>query len=120
MTIECEFSAAPEGPATAADVLDRVNALVPVLHSRAVVTEAMRKIHPDNLRDLINAGVFRLPIPADVGGYQADEYTLAEVLTQIARGCPSSSWICAIMLASNVFPASLADEAAVEQRWHPW
>jgi 3-hydroxy-9,10-secoandrosta-1,3,5(10)-triene-9,17-dione monooxygenase len=102
------------GPATAADVVDRVNSLVPVLHSRAVATEKMRRIHPDNLRDLTHAGVFRLPVPADVGGYQADEDTLAEVLAQIARGCPSSGWICAVMLASNVIPAMLADEAADE------
>jgi 3-hydroxy-9,10-secoandrosta-1,3,5(10)-triene-9,17-dione monooxygenase len=112
MTAENDASIAR--PATAAEVVERVNALVPVLHSRAIATEKMRRIHPDNLRDLIEAGVFRLPVPADVGGYQADEQTLAEVLAQVARGCPSSSWICAVMLASNVLPALLADEAADE------
>jgi alkylation response protein AidB-like acyl-CoA dehydrogenase len=101
-------------PRTGNEVLDRVNALVPVLHSRAAMTERLRRIHPDNLRDLTEAGVFRLTIPGDVGGYQADEHTVAEVLAQIARGCPSSSWICTIILAANVVPALLVDEAADE------
>jgi 3-hydroxy-9,10-secoandrosta-1,3,5(10)-triene-9,17-dione monooxygenase len=106
--------ASPDKPRTAEEVLDRVNTLVPVLHSRAAATEKLRRIHPDNLRDLTEAGVFRLSMPADVGGYQADEATLAQVLAQIARGCPSSSWICAIMIAANVIPALLGDEAADE------
>ena len=104
----------PEKPGTAQEVVERVNTLVPVLHARAAATEKLRRIHPDNLRDLTEAGVFRLAMPADVGGYQADEDTVAEVLGQIARGCPSSSWICTIMIAVNVLPALLVDEAGEE------
>jgi len=106
--------ASPDKPQMAEEVLERVNTLVPVLHSRAATTEKLRRIHPDNLRDLTEAGVFRLAMPANVGGYQADEDTIAEVLAQIARGCPSSSWICTIMIAVSVIPALLVDEAAEE------
>ena len=55
-------------------------------------------MHPDTLRDLTEAGVFRLAMPTDVGGYQADEDIVAEVLAQISRGarppagCARSSW----------------------------
>src|SRR6201991_2388364 len=99
---------------SAEEVLSRVNALVPVLRARAPETEQLRRMHPDNLRDLTEAGVFRLAMPTDVGGYQADEDTVAEVLAQISRGCPSTGWMCTIMLASNVIPALLADEAGDE------
>jgi alkylation response protein AidB-like acyl-CoA dehydrogenase len=71
-------------------------------------------MHPYNLRDLTDAGVFRLAMPTDVGGYQASDDTVAEVLAQISRGCPSTGWMCTIMLVSNVIPALLADEAADE------
>ncbi len=71
-------------------------------------------MHPDNLRDLTEAGVFRLAMPTDVGGYQAGDDIVAEVLAQISRGCPSTGWMCTIMLVSNVIPALLADEAADE------
>jgi alkylation response protein AidB-like acyl-CoA dehydrogenase len=71
-------------------------------------------MHPDNLRELTEAGVFRLAMPTDVGGYQASEDTVAEVLAQISRGCPSTGWMCTIMVISNVIPALLTDEAADE------
>jgi len=105
----------PSGAAgTAEAVLADVNSLVDRLRARAPETERLRRMHPDNLRDLTEAGVFRLAMPTDVGGYQADEDIVAEVLAQISRGCPSTGWMCTIMLISNVIPALLADEAADE------
>jgi 3-hydroxy-9,10-secoandrosta-1,3,5(10)-triene-9,17-dione monooxygenase len=103
----------PSGAAdTAEAVLADVNSLVDRLRARAPETERLRRMHPDNLRDLTEAGVFRLAMPTDVGGHQADEDIVAEVLAQISRGCPSTGWMCTIMLISNVIPALLADEAA--------
>src|ERR1700752_2108319 len=104
----------PHAPPTAEGVLAEVNALVGQLRARAAETERLRHMHPDNLRDLSEAGVFRLAMPTDVGGYEASEYIVAEVLAQISRGCPSTGWVCTIMLVSNVLPALLADEAADE------
>ena len=101
-------------PRTAEGVLAEVNELVGVLRARAPETERLRHMHLDTLRKLTEAGVFRLAMPTDVGGYQADEDTVAEVLAQISRGCPSTGWMCTIMLASNVIPALLADEAGDE------
>jgi alkylation response protein AidB-like acyl-CoA dehydrogenase len=71
-------------------------------------------MHPQSLADLTTAGVFQLGMPTDVGGAQASEDIIAEVLAEIARGCPSTSWICTIMLAVNVIPALLCDDAAEE------
>jgi 3-hydroxy-9,10-secoandrosta-1,3,5(10)-triene-9,17-dione monooxygenase len=101
-------------PRTADAVLEQVNALVGVLRERAPETERLRRMHPDNLRDLTDAGIFRLVLPSDVGGYEADEEIIAEVLAQIARGCPSTGWMCTIMVLSNMIPAFMADEVADE------
>jgi len=101
-------------PRTAEGVLAEVNALVDQLRARAPETERLHRMHPDNLRDLTEAGVFRLAMPTDVGGYQAADDVVAEVLAQISRGCPSTGWMCTIMLVSNLIPALLADEAADE------
>jgi 3-hydroxy-9,10-secoandrosta-1,3,5(10)-triene-9,17-dione monooxygenase len=108
------YSFPPPLPRAAEGVLAQVNALVGKLRARAPETERLRRMHPDNLRDLTEAGVFRLAMPTDVGGYQAGEDIIAEVLAQISRGCPSTGWMCTIMVASNVIPALLADEAADE------
>ena len=47
-------------------------------------------MHPDTLHDLTDAGVLRLAVPADVGGYEADDALIIETLAQISRGCPST------------------------------
>jgi 3-hydroxy-9,10-secoandrosta-1,3,5(10)-triene-9,17-dione monooxygenase len=111
-TVLCSLP--PEAPRTAEAVLAQVNLLVDTLRARAPETERLRRMHPDNLRELTEAGVFRLAMPNDVGGYQADEDIVAEVLAQISRGCPSTGWMCTIMLISNLIPAFLPDEAADE------
>jgi 3-hydroxy-9,10-secoandrosta-1,3,5(10)-triene-9,17-dione monooxygenase len=101
-------------PETAQDVLSRVTKLVPILRARARETEKLRRMHPDTLRDLTAAGVFRLTIPAHDGGYEADDTVVASDLTQIARGCPSTGWICMIILSGQLLPALLGDDAADE------
>jgi alkylation response protein AidB-like acyl-CoA dehydrogenase len=102
----------PHAVRTAEGVLAQVNSLVDRLRARAPETERLRRMHPDNLRELTEAGIFRLAMPVDVGGYEAGEDIVAEVLAQISRGCPSTGWMCTIMVISNVIPALLADEAA--------
>jgi 3-hydroxy-9,10-secoandrosta-1,3,5(10)-triene-9,17-dione monooxygenase len=107
-------SLSSHSPRTAEGVLAQVNTMVDQLRARAPETERLRRMHPDNLRELTEAGVFRLAMPTDVGGYQADDGIVAEVLAQISRGCPSTGWMCTIMLVSNVIPALLTDEAVDE------
>jgi 3-hydroxy-9,10-secoandrosta-1,3,5(10)-triene-9,17-dione monooxygenase len=101
-------------PPAAEEVLSRVNALVPLLRLRARETEQLRRMHPDSMRDLAEAGVFKLTMPTDAGGYEANEFIVTEVLAQVARGCPSTSWICAIMLSMHMVPALMSDEAGDE------
>lgn len=112
-TISDELSSVST-PATAEQVLVLVTELVPTLRALARETEQLRRMHPANLRALTHAGVFKLTMPADVGGYEADDYIVTEVLTEIARGCPSTGWICAIMLCIASYPALLSDEVADE------
>jgi len=84
------------------------------LRSRARETEQLKQMHPDNLEAITEAGVFKLTLPKSHGGYEAEPREITEVLAQIARGCPSTSWMCATTSAANVWPALLTDEGANE------
>ncbi|WP_197381882.1 acyl-CoA dehydrogenase family protein [Mycolicibacterium mengxianglii] len=95
-------------------MLAQVNTLVQPLRARAPETERLRRMHPETLLDLTEAGVFTLTMPTEVGGHQADEDILVEVLAQIARGCPSTAWIATSILLANVIPAFMADKASEE------
>ena len=114
MTVTIPTEPRTNQPATAEEVLERVNELVPVLRSRARETELLRQMHPDTLTDLTEAGVFKLTLPKSRGGYEAEPYIVSEVLAQIARGCPSTSWICALTTALNFWAGVLPDEGAEE------
>jgi len=114
MSVTSESLVSAGFPATPQDVLERVNQLVPTLRARGRETELLRRMTPETVRDLMDAGVPKLTLPADVGGYQADTRILCEVLAQIARGCPSTSFICLITLASQGMPAMVGDAAADE------
>lgn len=114
MTILENVTHFTEAPSTAEDVLDRVNALVPVLRERARETELLRRMHPDNLRDLTDAGVFKLCIPKSQGGFEAEPRVLSEILAQIARGCPSTSWASALIVTATIWAGVLPDEGAAE------
>jgi 3-hydroxy-9,10-secoandrosta-1,3,5(10)-triene-9,17-dione monooxygenase len=99
-------------PSTPEEVHSRVLGLLPTLRKHALSTEKMRRMHPDNLESLTSAGVFRLTVPSDVGGYEADDYIGTEVLAEISRSCPSTGWICTMILSFNCIPAMLGDDAA--------
>lgn len=114
MTILENAITSTKAPSTAEDVLHRVNALVPVLRDRARETELLRRMHPDNLRDLTEAGVFKLCIPKSQGGFEAEPRELSEILAQIARGCPSTGWACALIVTATTWAGVLPDEGAAE------
>lgn len=101
-------------PHTVEDVVERVRELVPTLRSRARETELGRRMAPDTLRDLTEAGVFRLTLPKDRGGLEAPPWAIADVLASIGRGDPSASWIVALMTALNYWPSLLTDEGAAD------
>ena len=83
MSISVPVAAGKAG--TTGEVLNRVNALVPVLHSRAAATEKLRRMHPENLRDLTDAS--QTLLTADMQRYFRD----INVLHQHAAIQPNTS-----------------------------
>jgi alkylation response protein AidB-like acyl-CoA dehydrogenase len=92
----------------------RAAALVPMLRAHAEATEKARRVPPASLDALSDAGVFRMMAPKRYGGDEADFETQCDVLAEIARGCPSTSWVATIYSAmawvASVFPDEAQDE----------
>ena len=81
---------------TDSGLLGRTTALVPLLRENALRTERERRVVPENIEALAEAGVFRLTLPRSFGGYEASMATQVEVLAEIARGCGSTSWVASV------------------------
>jgi alkylation response protein AidB-like acyl-CoA dehydrogenase len=79
-------------PMTPADVLDAARALVPMIAARAEDTEAARRVPSDLLGELIDAGCFRVALPASHGGVGADQRTARELFETVAAADGSTGW----------------------------
>lgn len=98
----------------AADLLGQTSAIVPRLRSHAEQTERDRRV-PDELLDALSEiGVFRMTAPLRYGGLEATFQTQCDVLAEVARGCPSSSWIATIYSAMSWLVSTFSDEAQEE------
>src|SRR5579862_4598620 len=95
-------------------LIARTAALVPMLRDNAVAAERARRVPPDSLDALSEAGVFRMMAPIKYGGIQATFETQCDVLAEVARGCPSTSWVATIYSAMTWLAAGFPDEAQDE------
>jgi alkylation response protein AidB-like acyl-CoA dehydrogenase len=89
-------------------------ALVPMLRTAAPAAEKARRVPQDSIDALSAAGIFTMTAPKAYGGVEADFHTQCAVLAEIARGCPSTSWVATIYSAMSwlvgVFPDDTQDE----------
>ncbi|MFF8956258.1 acyl-CoA dehydrogenase family protein [Streptomyces sp. NPDC014894] len=84
-----------------ASVLDGVRAAVPALRRNGREGERQRWIAEENLRLLEKAGVFRAAVPQKFGGLDLDAAQQSRVISEIARGCPSTGWLAMVWLTST-------------------
>lgn len=99
---------------TREQLVHRAAELVPTLKKNAVWTEENRRLHPESLTALADAGVFKLRRPARYGGYEADTRTLVDVAGELARGDGSTAWTAAVYWIPTwmtcLFPDEVQDE----------
>ncbi len=81
------------------EVLDRLAELLPDLRERAQETEDLRRIPDQSVKQLHEAGFFRLLQPKRYGGYEADPVVFYTAAKQIASAC---GWIAAAVAIASI------------------
>ena len=99
---------------SSSDLIGRARELLPIVQSRAAQTEALRRPHDDNIKDLIDAGIIQMLVPAIRGGSESDLKTMYEVVDTLAQGCISTAWIAAFYIGHNLYAAKLSPKAQDE------
>jgi 3-hydroxy-9,10-secoandrosta-1,3,5(10)-triene-9,17-dione monooxygenase len=113
MNVRAENTAAGQKLLRAA-LMAKATALVPLLRSKAAETERERRI-PDEVLAAIDAvQLFRLRTPKRFGGFEGDLRTYMDVVTELGRGCGSTSWVGFISIATVWIAALFPDEAQRE------
>ncbi|WP_405163646.1 acyl-CoA dehydrogenase family protein [Nocardia sp. NBC_01499] len=98
------------------DVLSAVRGLTPAVRERAAEAEAARCIPVATIKELTEAGVFRLLQPRRYGGYAADPMIFLSCLRELARACGSTGWVTGV-LSVNTWQLGLFDVRAQDDVW---
>lgn len=114
---------------TTVDLLDRVEAIGPVIREHAAGAERDRRIAGPALDAMRDAGLFRMLLPRSLGGLEVDPVTFSRVGEAVARHDSAAAWV---LQAGNTgawwacrFPEEGAEElfadpdALVAAAFHP-
>jgi 3-hydroxy-9,10-secoandrosta-1,3,5(10)-triene-9,17-dione monooxygenase len=99
---------------TTDDLVARARALIPMLRERAGETEKLRRVPEATMATLHEQGLLKYYQPKRYGGYELDWGTHFRIGREIAKGCPSTAWIAAVVGAHTAyvgrFPKQAQDE----------
>jgi alkylation response protein AidB-like acyl-CoA dehydrogenase len=91
-----------EAPSVSAEVLlERAAHLVPVLKTRARQAEDLRHVPEETIRELKDAGLFRIATPRRFGGNGHEIDLMFRLAMELGRGCGSSAWCFSVLSIHN-------------------
>ncbi|MFC4603710.1 3-hydroxy-9,10-secoandrosta-1,3,5(10)-triene-9,17-dione monooxygenase oxygenase subunit [Rhodococcus kronopolitis] len=97
-------------------VIEKVQKLLPTLRERAQETEDLRRVPDASIKELQEAGFFRLLQPAQWGGCEANPVDFYTVVRDIASACGSTGWVAGILGVHN-WHLALFSQQAQEDVW---
>jgi 3-hydroxy-9,10-secoandrosta-1,3,5(10)-triene-9,17-dione monooxygenase len=74
------------------EAMRRAREIVPVLLERAQKCEDARLLLPENEKLLHQTGLFRFHQPKRFGGMELPFVAVVDIVSELARGCPSTAW----------------------------
>jgi len=101
----------------AIELIGRARALAPKLAERAQVADREGRISGETVREMHEAGLFRVLQPKRWGGYELDPRVFYTVQMVLAEGCMSTAWMYGV-LGVHPWQLALFPEAAQRDVWH--
>lgn len=98
------------------EVVERVEALLPVLRERAQEAEDLGQVPDSSIKDLQETGFFKLLQPTQWGGYASDPVVFYDCVRKIASACGSTGWVASIIGVHN-WHLALFDQQAQQDVW---
>ena len=98
------------------EVLARVRDLLPGIRERAAEAEERRVLPDLTIKELVDAGVFRMLQPRRYGGQEAHPVRFYEVVRALSGACGSTGWVASI-LGVHPWHVALFDDAAQADVW---
>lgn len=96
------------------EVVARVTALVPLIREHAEKSSEERRVVPEVVEALEDAGLFKLLVPRRLGGLETNLSTMMECVAEVGRGDGSTAWAVALLNVCTWFSTTFSDEAQQE------
>jgi 3-hydroxy-9,10-secoandrosta-1,3,5(10)-triene-9,17-dione monooxygenase len=96
------------------EIMRRAAAISPTLAAHARECDGARELNAESMAAVRDAGMFRIPQPRRVGGYELSLRTLADSVTRLSEACPSSGWVLMVMGAHHWCMGSFSEAAQDE------
>jgi alkylation response protein AidB-like acyl-CoA dehydrogenase len=96
------------------DVIARATALVPLIREHAEKSSQERRVVPEVVDALEEAGLFKILVPRRLGGLETNLRTMMECVAEVGRGDGSTAWTVALLSVCTWFSTTFSDEAQQE------
>lgn len=100
---------------TPTELTERARYLVPQLRQRVKEIDQLKQLPATTIKDLQDAGLFRLTTPRIYGGHQVNMQTYLDIVAEIGRGDASTAWILSLTNISNWLAAILYPEQTQQE-----
>jgi alkylation response protein AidB-like acyl-CoA dehydrogenase len=99
---------------SSAELISRAESLIPLLRANANLADRLGRLPDENVQAIEAAGLFRMLMPVNRGGYGTDAATAATAMTHIASGCASTAWVMQIYSGIGRMAESLPEQTLAE------
>jgi 3-hydroxy-9,10-secoandrosta-1,3,5(10)-triene-9,17-dione monooxygenase len=97
-------------------LVERARAMIPALKARSEAAVAARCVPAETIREMQEAGFFRVLQPQRYGGYEHDPQVFFDVQMTLAEGCMSTAWVYGV-IGVHPFQLALFDAKAQAEVW---
>lgn len=111
-----QSSTVPTGNGAAAEYLDRVRSLAPIIADTADRAERERRLPPELVAELHGAGLFRLLLPRTFGGAEIDPPAFSRIIEAVAQLDASTAW-CLCQANGCAMTAAYLNPAVADEIW---
>jgi 3-hydroxy-9,10-secoandrosta-1,3,5(10)-triene-9,17-dione monooxygenase len=103
-------------PVSKQDILQRTRTLAPLFAQRAAAAEEARRISLQSAQDMLDAGLSRILLPEQIGGYGLGFDTWYEVTRELSKADASHGW-CAGLIIHHAHLIAQFPQAAQKAMW---
>ena len=98
------------------EIVERTRAMAPRFAERAEAAEEARRIPPQSVKDMLDAGLARILLPRRIGGYGFDFDVWFDVTRELSKADASHGW-CAGLIIHHAHLIAQFPEAAQKAVW---